>query len=82
MYNTYTGGCNILNLQTSRHKTIEVKSNNLKSWDHTNPLLPVIEPRSNNIPGDMNIGLGSMSQGGKNSIVDHPLLPMPMNMAC
>jgi len=90
MYNTYTGGCNILNLQISRHKTIDVKSNNLKSWDHTNPILPVIEPRTSNSSGDMSMALGpggSMNQGpggnmGKNNMgVDHPLLPMPMNMA-
>jgi len=104
MYNTYTGGCNILNLQISRHKQIEVKSNNIKSWDHTNPLLPVIEPRSNNLnnnnnnnnninsnnmnnnqSNEMNMNLaGSINpmSGGKNSMnVDHPLLPMPMNMA-
>ena len=41
MYNTYAGGCNILNLQVSHHKSLDVKSNNNKSWDYTNPLLPM-----------------------------------------
>ena len=43
MYNAYAGGCNILNLQVSHHKCIDVKTNNNKSWDFTNPLLPISE---------------------------------------
>ena len=84
MYNTYTGGCNILNLQLSRHKTIEVKSNNNKSWDYTNPLLPVGEPRLANGQSDNNQNMMSNSSGNmgnKNIIADHPLLPIPMNIA-
>jgi len=77
MYNTYTGGCNILNLQISRHKSIEVKANNNKSWDYTNPILTVGEPnRMNQNQNDM-----LNQSNNKNLISDHPLLPMPMNMA-
>lgn len=80
MYNTYTGGCNILNLQVSRHKSIEVKANNNKSWDYTNPILTAGEPnRLNQNQNDMLNQSGNM--GNKNLISDHPLLPMPMNMA-
>lgn len=80
MYNTYTGGCNILNLQISRHKSIEVKANNNKSWDYTNPILTAGEPnRLNQNQNDMLNQSGNM--GNKNLISDHPLLPMPMNMA-
>ena len=81
MYNTYTGGCNILNLQVSRHKSIEVKANNNKSWDYTNPLLSAGEPHRLNpaAHGDM-LGQPNMA-ATKNLISDHPLLPMPMNMA-
>jgi polypyrimidine tract-binding protein 1 len=71
MYNTYTGGCNILNLQLSRHKSIEVKANNNRSWDYTNPILTVGEPNRMN----------QNQNDNKNLISDHPLLPMPMNMA-
>jgi len=74
MYNTYTGGCNILNLQVSRHKTIEVKMNNSKSWDYTNPLLPIVESRQAN-----HMNNDSMMQS--QTKIEHPLLPMPMNMA-
>lgn len=94
MYNTYTGGCNILNLQLSRHKSIEVKSNNSKSWDYTNPILPINEQRmGNNGNSDMggmnNMIGGNAGQMGQNQnqlnknnmIADHPLLPMPINMA-
>jgi hypothetical protein len=87
MYNTYTGGCNILNLQMSRHKTIEVKSNNTKTWDYTNPILPMVEPRVSNGTADgvNSIMASNMSQAnslGKNTMIgDHPLLPMPMSMA-
>ncbi len=74
MYNTYTGGCNILNLQISRHKSIEVKANNNKSWDYTNPILTVGEPnRMNQNQNEIKLE--------RNLISDHPLLPMPMNMA-
>jgi len=66
MFNTYTGGCNTLNLQISPHKALEIKFNNSKSWDYTNPLLLMIE-RPDNAP--------------KNSMIaEHPLLPVPMNM--
>jgi hypothetical protein len=89
MYNTYNGGCNILNLQVSRHKTIDVKSNNTKMWDYTNPLLPVGDnQRMGNSNSDMgmNMMVGGMNQNqnnmNKNNMMpDHPLLPMPMNMA-
>jgi hypothetical protein len=49
MFNTYTGGCNTLNLQVSPHKALEIKFNNSKSWDYTNPLLLMIE-RPDNAP--------------------------------
>ena len=90
MYNTYNGGCNILNLQVSRHKTIDVKSNNTKMWDYTNPLLPVGDNQrmgnSNSDMGMNNMMVGGMNQNqnqmNKNNMMpDHPLLPMPMNMA-
>ncbi len=95
MYNTYTGGCNILNLQVSRHKTIDVKSNNSKSWDYTNPILPINESRLGNGNSDMGQMMGGSQSSGNglggqssqnqlnknNMIADHPLLPMPMNMA-
>lgn len=83
MYNTYTGGCNVLNLQISRHKSIEVKSNTNKSWDYTNPLLPVVEARNGENGGGGMMGGGMMgaNQNKSNMIADHPLLPMPMNMA-
>jgi len=77
MYNTYTGGCNILNLQISRHKSIEVKANNNKSWDYTNPILTVGD--SNRMNQNQNDMLNQSNN--KNLISDHPLLPMPMNMA-
>lgn len=81
MYNTYTGGCNILNLQVSLHKSIEVKANNNKSWDYTNPILTVGEPnRFNQAQNEFNNQSGNMGHN-KNLISDHPLLPMPMNMA-
>lgn len=80
MYNTYTGGCNILSLQVSRHKSIEVKSNNNKSWDYTNPILTVGEPNRMDRNNDMLGHSGNMGNH-KNLISDHPLLPMPMNMA-
>lgn len=81
MYNTYTGGCNILNLQISRHKSIEVKANNNKSWDYTNPILTSGEiNRMNQNQNDMLNQSGNMGNH-KNLISDHPLLPMPMNMA-
>lgn len=80
MYNTYTGGCNILSLQISRHKSIEVKSNNNKSWDYTNPILTVGEPNRMDRSNDMLGHSGNMATH-KNLISDHPLLPMPMNMA-
>ena len=67
MYNTYTGGCNILNLQISQHKSIEVKFNNSKTWDYTNPLLLMIEKNE--------------GPNKNNMIAEHPLLPMPMNVA-
>lgn len=43
MYNIHSVGCNILNLQLSPHKTLDVKYNNSKSWDYTNPLLLMID---------------------------------------
>lgn len=75
MYNTYTGGCNNLNLQISRNKTIEVKVNNSKSWDYTNPLLPIqMESRISNGPFEMH--------HQNKTQIDHSLLPMHgMNMA-
>ena len=90
MYNTYSGGCNILQLQISRHKTIDVKSNNTKSWDYTNPLLPMVERMANG--GNPNEAAGQMSMQNAAAVAaaklqqsqmsdHHPLLPMPMNMA-
>lgn len=94
MYNTYAGGCNVLSLQLSRHKTIDVKSNTNKSWDYTNPLLPVVESRMgngnndghgnghHNMMGGPGGVMGQNSNMNKNNMMaDHPLLPMPMNMA-
>lgn len=91
MYNTYAGGCNVLSLQISRHKTIDVKSNTNKSWDYTNPLLPVVEQRMGNGNNDghgnahhnmMGQNMGQNSNMNKNNMMsEHPLLPMPMNMA-
>ena len=89
MYNSYSGPCNILNLLISRHKKIDVLANNSKTWDYTNPLLPLIEPQQmqqlngganglNNNQGHTN---NMMSKAGNGGIGDHPLLPMPMNMA-
>jgi hypothetical protein len=56
MYNTYAGGCNILNLQVSHHKSLDVKSNNNKSWDYTNPLLPM------GVGVGVNAGIDSLAQ--------------------
>lgn len=57
MYNTYTGGCNILNLQISQHKSIEVKYNNSKTWDYTNPLLLFIDKSDGSNKNSMIAGL-------------------------
>ena len=57
MYNTYTGGCNILNLQISTLKTIDVKFNNSKSWDYTNPLLLMIERNEGSAKNNMIAGI-------------------------
>jgi hypothetical protein len=56
MYNTYGGGCNILNLQISQHKAIEVKFNNSKTWDYTNPLLLMIEKNDGSAKNSMIAG--------------------------
>jgi hypothetical protein len=93
MYNTYTGGCNILNLQLSRHKSIDVKINNSKTWDYTNPLLPNSDilqqqqhhqqhqhQRGNNSGFDNNMSMDRSSNQKNNMIAEHPLLPIPMNM--
>ena len=80
MYNTYAGGCNILNLQISHHKSLDVKSNNNKSWDYTNPLLPM----GGNIGGGSsvgsNIGLDSQLQLQQQQRLDMNYSNMNMNM--
>ena len=86
MYNSYTGPCNILNLTISRNKKLDVVANNSKTWDYTNPLLPLVEnPMGNghhhphHPMNQMQGGKGPQQQGGM--MGDHPLLPMPMNIA-
>lgn len=89
MYNSYGGPCNILNLTLSRHRKLDVVANNSKTWDYTNPLLPLAEPQQLIANGNGMMNNGQQQQqamlasvgGGKVGSSDHPLLPMPMNMA-
>jgi hypothetical protein len=93
MYNSYAGPCNILNLNVSRHKKLDVMANNSKTWDYTNPLLPMVENHTQN-GNQSSYGnphhhghhmQGHHGKGGAGGMMggapDHPLLPMPMNIA-
>ena len=57
MFSTYTGGCNTLNLQLAPNKPLEIRYNNSKGWDYTNPLLLLLERSDNPSKGNMIAGL-------------------------
>lgn len=65
--NIYNGCCT-LRIEDSKLTNINVKFNNDKSRDYTNPNLPTGDPA---LDGGFNLGMGAMSQQG--------LIPLPAN---